>query len=692
MQRQEVTTTFYLLLVTTLFALILLPIVMQAQEAKKKIMVNGKVVTHIPRQKNLEKSDGCEPEEFRTIDGTCNNADQPEWGAADIQLHRSMDSDYWASDYYNDMSGQDRLSPRAISNMVNAQSEDIPSDFNLSSFVFTWGQFLDHDIDLTPEGHTEFHPISMPDDEPLFTSDIPFFRSAVHEGTGVEDYRQQTNLITSWIDASNVYGSEQSRADWLRTFEDGKLKTSAGNLLPYNTLDGEYDSAIDPTAPSMAGDDDGASKTFVAGDVRAAEQPGLTSLHTLFVREHNRICEKLVEKGMTDDEEIYQTARKEVGGLMQSITFREFLPALGIKLPKYNGYKPNTQPDIMNMFATAAYRLGHTMVTEELLLVDDQCDPVDDGSLTLLEAFFNPTVLGTYGIDPILKGLAIQVQQEVDAHIIDNLRNFLFAIPGAGTFGLDLASLNIQRGRDHGLPDYNTIRSHYTGDPISSFDDITNVDEVSDALSEAYDGDIDNIDAWVGMLAEKHLNGKSVGKTLHEVLKSQFSKLRDGDFYYYEHDPYLSKKERDRIKHTQLSEVIERNTDIDVLQHNVFYAKSCESLGSGGHGGGHGGGHHDDHGGGRKTDESTSLLTNGSFSLYPNPSSNFVQLSLNATDLQEAVIQIVDIQGRLVWNKTLTNLNGNYQQQYDFQHLDRGLYILSIQTNEGQYTEKLILQ
>ena len=123
---------------------------------------------------------------------------------------------------------------------------------------------MDHDITLTPEGHTEYAPVLLPDDEPLFTSDIPFFRSEPRANTGIDDYRQQQNIITSWIDASNVYGSEQTRADWLRTFEDGKLKMSEGGFMPYNTIDGEIDGEIDPDAPSMAGDGDGENLVFVA--------------------------------------------------------------------------------------------------------------------------------------------------------------------------------------------------------------------------------------------------------------------------------------------------------------------------------------------------------------------------------------------------------------------------------------------
>ena len=76
------------------------------------------------------------------------------------------------------------------------------------------------------------------------------------------------------------------------------MKTSAGNYLAYNTTTGELADPIDVNAPSMANDGDHTTKTFVAGDVRAAEHPGILSLHTMFVREHNKICDRLISQGL----------------------------------------------------------------------------------------------------------------------------------------------------------------------------------------------------------------------------------------------------------------------------------------------------------------------------------------------------------------------------------------------------------
>ena len=201
----------YLQIVIVLNLLLLIAEVANAQ-TRQRVRSNNKSFLHIPRnQQPSSDSNNCNQEEFRTIDGTCNNithSSKSEWGASDIQLYREVPPQYSFPDPFNDLAGKNRPSPRAISNRISAQEEDMPSQNNLSSFVFTWGQFLDHDIDLTPEGHTEYEPISLPNNEPLFTYDIPFFRSAIHEGTGTDTPREQSNLITSWIDASNVYGSE----------------------------------------------------------------------------------------------------------------------------------------------------------------------------------------------------------------------------------------------------------------------------------------------------------------------------------------------------------------------------------------------------------------------------------------------------------------------------------------------------
>ena len=676
----------------------------QKSDRGKEKQTNGRSFLHKARSNDQSRNAACDRLPNRTLDGTCNNITSSatvEWGASDIALFRDMHPAYGAPDFFNDLAGSSRVSPRAISNLIVAQAEDLPSPRNLSSLVFTWGQFIDHDIDLTPEGHTEYAPVLLPADEPLFTAPIPFFRSEPLAGTGLDKNREQQNLITSWLDASQVYGSEEERASWLRTFSQGKLKTSAGDFLPYNTLDGNLESDFDPEAPSMAGDDGGTVKVFVAGDVRANEQPGLTVLHTLFVREHNRICDELVREGSNNDERNYQIARKRVGGYMQSITYNGFLPALGIELNPYSGYHRDVRPDISNIFATAAYRLGHTMVTDEIPLLDNRCNPVGDGSLSLLESFFNPEIVPTYGLDPLLKGLANQKQQKVDTKIVDDLRNFLFPVPGtADFFGLDLASLNIQRGRDHGLPDYNSVRMHYTGLSIDDFDDITSDPELQASLEAAY-GNIYDMDLWVGLLSENPISGSSVGITLYTILANQFEQIRDGDFYFYRNDPGLSNRDRDEIRNTTLGDLIERNTRVTSLQNNVFFANNCiPPVVNPGNGPGRPGGSNRPGRPGRPDGRSTDFenRTDGGLGINqmlvsPNPTDGRVNLNILLAEPQENLrISLSDLAGRSLYKEEVSGEDKAVFLNLDLTDYPPGVYWISVESGTLNFSEKIVKQ
>ena len=425
---------------------------------------------------------------YRSYNGSNNNIlnQRTSFGSADIILWREIAAAYGSADPKNAMGGAKRPSARKISNVVIDEPVTQFNERELSSFVYVWGQFIDHDMTLTPNDTIEYVPVKLPPDEIVFTEEIPFYRSEVRAGTGKISQRQQSNLNTSWIDASMVYGSDETTARWMRTFKDGKMKTSAGNYLPWNTVTGESNAAIDPKSPTMANDNGHTVKTFIAGDVRASEHPGILALHTLFVREHNRICARLIAQGIRNDEILYQTARKEVGALIQAITYQEFLPAIGITLRPYRGYSDAVRPDITNIFATAGYRIGHTMVADDILTRDNNCQEVPPGEFDLVQVFWTPQVLLDIKPEPFLKGFAAHTQYETDTKINSVLRNMLFGSPNDPVrFGIDLGSLNIQRGRDHGLPDYNTVRRFYTGRGARTFADITANKALADSLKAA---------------------------------------------------------------------------------------------------------------------------------------------------------------------------------------------------------------
>jgi hypothetical protein len=312
---------------------------------------------------------------------------------------------------------------------------------------------------------------------------------------------------------------------------------------------------------------------FLAGDVRANEQIGLTAMHTLFVREHNRLAAEIATAHPEyDDDAIYERARKIVGAQLQAITFEEFLPALlGPAAPgTYQGYDPGVNPSIANEFSAALFRLGHSMIPEELLRLDAGYLPAAEGSLSLAGAFFNPTLIAdSTDLEQFLRGLAASTNEETDTKVVGALRNFLFGPPGSG--GLDLVALNIQRGRDHGLPDYNAVREACGLARVASFDEITSNPALADTLATLF-GSIDNIDLWVGALAEDHLPGASVGELLAAGIGDQFERLRAGDRFWFENDPAFWATEIEAIRSTTLSDIIRRNTTIGDLPANVMFA------------------------------------------------------------------------------------------------------------------------
>lgn len=536
----------------------------------KTIMILAMVIAFVGSLATISLAQ-AEMVEYRTFDGTLNNPINFNYGIAGQPLLRISGVAY--DDGISIPAGSSRASPRIISNLVVAQDDSIPSSSMTSDMVWQWGQFLDHDLDLVPTATpAETFDIEVPTGDPFFdpNSDgnkvISFSRS-LHNA---ENPRQQINTLTAFIDASQVYGSDAYRAEKLRTFSDGKLKTSDGDMLPFN-VDGLPNGG--GPSPSL----------FLAGDVRVNEQIGLTAIHTLFLREHNRLAGEIAASHPEmSDEEIYQTARKIVGAQMQVITYNEFLPMiLGYgAIPEYNGYHPEVNPGISNEFAAASFRFGHSMLSPNLLRITNSGEMV---FVQLRNSFFNPAlVVQDDGVDSILRGLVEQRAQEIDNMIVDDVRNFLFGPPGSG--GFDLASLNIQRGRDHGLADYNTVRESYGLNPVSSFAEISSDPDVQSKLESAF-GDVNNIDLWVGGLAEDNVPGALVGKTLKAVLSDQFTRVRDGDRFWYENDPFFIQNNdlMYEIKTTTLSDIIKRNASMnEEFTGNAFRCCNVQSQVVGG--------------------------------------------------------------------------------------------------------------
>jgi hypothetical protein len=538
----------------------------------------------------------------RPIDETGNNLAHPDWGRAGTDLLRV------APDGYADGISAPALphdqSARAISNILNNQADpNNPSqDLNtvdrrsLSGFGYAFGQFMDHDLDLTPDGGASF-PIAVAPGDPIGPDPLPFTRSLFDPSTGTSmaNPRQQINAVTSYLDLSQVYGSDAATADALRTHVGGRLKTSPGGLLPYDNttyFTPQQLAALNQSLGGMANQGPlPTANLFVTGDIRGNENVELTALQTLFVRNHNRIAGELQKHHpQWSDEHLYQEARKINIAEYQNIIYDEWIPAvLGPRaLPAYSGYNPSVDPSIATEFSTMAYRFGHSLLSGGITRANNDGLDIPDvnpngATVNLAQDFFDPNLLSANGgvdpltdhtastIDAVLKGDADGNAQAMDLLAINEVRNLLFG--NAGNGGEDLIARDIQRGRDLGLPDYNTLRIAYGLPPVTSFAQITSNVQVQQELQRAY-GSVDHIDGFEGGLAEDRVPGSDVGPLFQAVMVNQFARLRDGDRFFYLNEHWSPDELRIFRQGTTLAKVIEANTSITNLQSDVFLFKA----------------------------------------------------------------------------------------------------------------------
>ena len=552
---------------------------------------------------------------------------------------------------------------RNVSNRVFSDNHvNVFSERNVTQWGFVWGQFLDHTFGLRQEnGTTANIPFSASDPLETFRNDlgvIPFVRSAAAPGTGVSNARQHVNTLNSFIDAEIVYGNSDARLDWLRegTVDGNPDNNGARLLMPSNYLP-RRDSRGNPSAaPAMAIDGrllSNPNKATVAGDMRANESVALNATQTLFAREHNRIVSLLPSSLSNQDR--FQLARAVVIAEQQYITYNEFLPALGVTLPAYQGYDPGFNPAVSQEFAAVAYR-AHSMIHGEVE-VETEAARYSAATLAALQAqgvevefdgaeialvvplgvgFFNPDLVPLIQLGPALQAIGLEPEYKNEEMIDNQLRSTLFKVPTSTNpdcldgptmptcFNgvVDLGALDIQRGRDHGVGTYNQVRNAFglasktsftsiTGESTEAFPAdplLTPGNEINDpncmdvvalfdingnpttdaaqnavravkrctlaARLKAIYGSVSNLDAFTGMVAEKHTTGSDFGDLQLAVWKEQFGALRDGDRFFYLNDPLQSfiRQNFGIDSRKTLAQIISLNTDIPAseLAANVF--------------------------------------------------------------------------------------------------------------------------
>ncbi|KRZ98105.1 Peroxidasin -like protein [Trichinella sp. T8] len=458
------------------------------------------------------------------------------------------------------VNGDPLPSARHVANVIHKSKDIIHKKY--SHILMTFGQFLDHDLTHTPmslaldgsllncqrcDSHETVSvncwPIKIPENDPYFPSTFDdgsprcmhFARSLI--GQLKLGYREQMNQLTSYIDASNVYGSNDCIASDLRLFNQGKLNISKHLPGIQNTLPFGFK---DPDCRMHSSD------CFIAGDIRVNENSGLMVPHILFVREHNRLAEKLfMANNLWSDEKLYQEIRKIIGAVMQHIVFKEWLPkVLGHQLMEkyelylmksgyFKGYDKYCDATISNEFASAAFRFGHTLIRDTFLFMDPKHNTLME-QIRLKDMFFNITPLNDFnrgGIQSMISGLIRTPAMAFDRFINQDLRNHLFEFKHEPFSGMDLPAINIQRARDHGIPGYNFYREVCGLKKAKNFQDLLDVidQETIDDLKNLYKH-VDDIDLFPGLISEKPLSGALVGPTLGcligEQMQRQLSEIR----------------------------------------------------------------------------------------------------------------------------------------------------------------------
>ncbi|KAE9418760.1 hypothetical protein Angca_003374 [Angiostrongylus cantonensis] len=564
-------------------------------------------------------TDMCFHSKYRSYDGQCNNFEHPMWGVSQMPLLRLLPPIYengfstpvgWEHGrlYY----GYPKPNPREVSRLLVRTKSITPHSY-LSAMVMQWGQFVDHDLTHTATALSRqsyasgaicnktcanvdpcFNIPLPPNDPKLHTGIhtkypcIEFERSGAVCGSGETSlifqrvtYRDQMNIITSYLDGSAVYGSTEVQALELRDLfgDHGQMRFDIVSMNQKPYLPFEKDSDMDCRRNFSQ---ENPIRCFLAGDLRANEQLGLTAMHTIFLREHNRIAAHLLEMNVNwDGETIFQEARKIVGAIIQHITYSEWLPTVLGKIGynemigDYGGYDPHTNPSISNAFATAAFRFGHTLINPTLFRLDNDFRMLKDGHIPLHEAFFAPErLLSEGGIDPLIRGLFAsslklpKPDQLLNMELTEKLFHRFHEV------ALDLAVMNIQRGRDHGLPGYTEYRWFCNLSVPATWDDLaTDIPDatVRSKLKGLY-GDPRNIDLWVGGIVEQRLPDALMGPTFACIIGDQFRRLRDGDRFWYENEGVFTKLQLQQIKKVSLARLFCDNGDnIDRVQPNVFF-------------------------------------------------------------------------------------------------------------------------
>ncbi|MCS3743702.1 peroxidase family protein, partial [Rhizobium sp. BK661] len=471
----------------------------------------------------------------RSLSGHGNNEQHADWGAADepfIRITNAHYGEYDAGSGNNQINPIfEGLNPRNISNVLGAQEANLAKNAsNANIFFMAFGQYFDHGLDFLPKGGNGTIQIGAPGSgAPGSGNPADLTRGTVHDidENGVS---QHLNKTSPFVDQNQSYGSHELVGQFLRESDGNqgfgshllqgavdpsntefRLLPTLRELITHhwqaNTIfrDAElpggqisfrdyYAGLVDATGhinetmlPQMTSDFMGSGHAllldanpfisaldhYVVGDGRGNENFALTSIHTIWARNHNYHVELLEQSGFQGTaEELFQAAKMVNEAEYQRVVFTEFADMLigGIRGDGDHGfeeYNPNATAAISHEFAAAVYRVGHSLIGQTMTVIGPDGEP---RQVALYDAFLNPSNdpgvfkgplppgyvpqpgYGQLGVNSILGGIVTQSAEEVDFNIVDAVRNDLVRI------NADLFSFNVARAWDVGLGTLNQVR------------------------------------------------------------------------------------------------------------------------------------------------------------------------------------------------------------------------------------------
>ncbi|KAK5973660.1 hypothetical protein GCK32_012148, partial [Trichostrongylus colubriformis] len=368
--------------------------------------------------------------------------------------------------------------------------------------------------------HPECDPIDIPTADPAFRGRLtclPHARTMVAPKLGCAlGPREQANMVSSYLDGSVIYGSNPERAKQMRSFSQGALRTytSAGELP-------QADASIKCQVEG---------RCFLSGSDDANILPGVTALHTVFIKQHNRIARLLREQNRHwPDARLFEETRRVVSAQLQHITYNEFLPILvgrenikkyGLSLHESgfdSDYDMSIDAAVLNEFAvTFPYVLWSLL-------------PKDP----LFTQFNNPSKLFEIrGVEIVLKHLLTTTIAKPALRVNDEVKDEF--LKDQFMLGLDLIAIALKRGRDHGVPGYTAVRAQCGLGKVRSFHELKEYfihDPKVEYINTIYEN-VDDIDLLVGVLAEQPLKGALFGPTMACIAGKQFQRTRRGDRFW----------------------------------------------------------------------------------------------------------------------------------------------------------------